>query len=353
MSRARTALLATRAGIAAVESGLIPDALVRSGIRMLIRSRLRDLERGGVEAQQERLESWIASMAASPIAATPEAANAQHYEVPAEFFQAVLGAHLKYSAALWEPGTDDLDAAEAAMLALTARRADLRDGQRILELGCGWGSLTLDMAATLPAARILAVSNSLSQADFIRRRCRERGLANVEVVTADINAFEPRRVFDRIVSVEMFEHVRNWRALLARVAGWLVPDGLLFVHVFCHGRHAYPVEVEGADDWMGRHFFTGGHFPSDGLLARHQDHLRLERQWRVSGTHYQRTAEAWLENLDRNRARAEAALAAGNGPEHARLWLRRWRVFFMACAELFGYRDGGEWWVCHHVMRRR
>jgi cyclopropane-fatty-acyl-phospholipid synthase len=278
-----------------------------------------------------------------PVAPVPEKANEQHYEVPAEFFLGALGRHLKYSSAYWPVGVESLDEAEATMLALTCERADLQDGQEILELGCGWGSLTLWMAEHYPNARITAVSNSASQREFILGRAP----GNVEVITADMNEFDVDRKFDRVVSVEMFEHMRNYDELFRRVARWLKEDGKLFVHVFCHKEHAYPFETEGDDNWMGRYFFTGGQMPSFDLFRSVQDSLALEEAWEVNGTHYGKTSEAWLENLDARRDAVLPVLERTYGRKEAARWFHRWRLFFLACAELFAFRSGKEWVVSH------
>jgi cyclopropane-fatty-acyl-phospholipid synthase len=335
-----------------VEQGYVPDAVVRRGIRRLCEQRLRDIDAGNAEAAAERTEAFARSMARSPIALTPELANAQHYEVPAEFFAHVLGPHRKYSSAWWPQGVTELGAAEAAALAVTCGRAGLADGQDVLELGCGWGSLTLFMAARYPASRITAVSNSGSQRAYIEAEARRRGLANVRVLTEDMNTFHPRTAFDRIVSVEMFEHLRNWPAMFARVREWLRADGRFFMHVFCHRAVPYAFADEGPSDWMSRNFFSGGMMPSDELAARFQQHLRLEARWRWDGTHYERTANAWLANMDANRAALWPILARAYGEAEARLWWTRWRIFFMACAELFGFREGQEWWVSHYLFER-
>jgi cyclopropane-fatty-acyl-phospholipid synthase len=336
-----------------VERGWVPDALVRQGIRTLLRRRLENGHRGDPEARREGVQRLVEEMAGAPLAVLPEKANEQHYEVPAEFFLEVLGKHLKYSSCLFPEGVHSLDEAEAAMLDLTCRRADLEDGQEVLELGCGWGSLSLWMAERYRGSRIVSVSNSASQRQFIEARAAERGLDNLRVITSDINDFQTDQRFDRVVSVEMFEHLRNWHELFRRVAEWLRPDGQLFFHVFCHRDYAYLFETEGAGNWMGRHFFTAGLMPSDSLPLYFQDRLLLERHWRVCGTHYQRTSRAWLDNLDARRERVQQLLDEVYGAGQGRRWVQRWRLFFMACEELFGYRGGNEWWVAHYRFRRR
>lgn len=322
------------------ERGLAPDFALRVGIRGLLADRLAE------EATANRTAAFTESLRSAPIALVPDQANAQHYDVPAAFFEQVLGRYLKYSCAFWEPGMTRLDDAEARMIALTCERAGLEDGQEILELGCGWGALSLWMAERYPGSRILAVSNSASQREHIMARAP----ANLEVITADMNAFATDRQFDRVVSVEMFEHMRNWPALLERIAGWLRPGGALFVHVFCHRAFAYPFEDEGDDDWMARHFFTGGMMPSWDLLPAFQEHLRLEERWAVPGTHYQQTAEAWLKRLDARKAQVLPILAATYGANQAERWFQRWRLFFLSCAELFGYKGGTEWFVGQYRM---
>ncbi|MEM8933416.1 MAG: cyclopropane-fatty-acyl-phospholipid synthase family protein, partial [Acidobacteriota bacterium] len=287
----------------------------------------------------------------SPIALHTAEANDQHYEVPTAFYRLVLGRHMKYSSGWWPAGVSTLDAAEAAMLDLSSRRALLADGQDILELGCGWGSWTLWMAEHYPASRITAVSNSAGQRASILEQAERRGLSNVEVLTADMNDFAIDRRFDRVVSIEMFEHMRNYARLFERVAGWLRDDGLAFVHVFSHRQVAYPYEVSGDGDWMARHFFTGGLMPSVDLFAAFPEHMATEERWIVPGGHYQRTAEAWLERLDQSREAVLPILESTYGAGQGERWFARWRVFFLACAELFGYRGGDEWLVVHHRFR--
>jgi cyclopropane-fatty-acyl-phospholipid synthase len=335
-----------------VELGLVPDAVIRSGIRRLCERRLREIEAGDCEAAARKSERFVQAMDDADIALSPQRANEQHYEVPADFFALTLGPQRKYSCAWWPQGVMDLAQAEAVALDATCEHASLADGQSVLELGCGWGSLTLWMAARYPASRITAVSNSRSQRDWIVAEAGRRGLGNVEVVTADMNHFVTERRFDRVVSVEMFEHMRNWRELFARVHGWLEPGGRFFMHVFCHRSTPYAFVDDGPSDWMSRHFFSGGMMPSDELPLRLQDNLRFVQRWRWDGRHYERTANAWLERLDSQRERVLPVLARTYGAADAAQWLQRWRIFFMACAELFGTRDGQEWWVSHYLFER-
>jgi len=334
------------------ERGWVPDAITRIGIRRLCRARLREEQATDPAQARQRYRDLLAGLRASPVAIHTDAANAQHYELPPRFFQLCLGPRLKYSCCLYPRGDESLDEAEELMLRLYGERAGLDDGQDILELGCGWGSLTLWMAERYPAARIVAVSNSAPQREFIERQCRERGLRNVEVLTRDVNQLALERRFDRVVSIEMFEHMRNYETLLGRIAGWLRPGGKLFVHIFCHRELMYPYQAEGEDNWMGRYFFTGGLMPAADTLLQFQRDLRIEEQWLLPGTHYQRTAEHWLRNQDRHRDAVLEVLSAAYGRGDARLWNQRWRMFWMACAELFGYRGGTEWMVAHYRFAR-
>jgi cyclopropane-fatty-acyl-phospholipid synthase len=336
-----------------IESGIIPDKIIRMGIRSLNRQRLRMESRGSDYQRKARRESFLESLRQSHVALNTHKANVQHYEVPAEFFQKVLGKHLKYSCCYYPSGTEPITEAEEAMLRLTCERAQIKDGQDILELGCGWGSLTFWIADHYPNARIIAVSNSSSQREFIQIRAKQKGLINVEVITADMNHFSTALLFDRVVSVEMFEHMRNYEKLLRKISSWMKSEAKLFVHIFCHREHAYTFEVEGEDNWMGRLFFTGGIMPSEDLLLSFQDDVVLENQWQVNGVHYMRTAEHWLGNLDSRRNEVMPILEKIYGKESAGLWFQRWRIFFMACAELWGFSSGREWLVAHYLFRKR
>ncbi len=334
------------------ERGRVPDALIRVGIRRLLKDRLRTLGDCSPEAGRIRTARFVESMRTWPIADLPAKANEQHYEVPAEFFRWVLGPHRKYSSGWWPEGVTTLAAAEAISLQETCAHAGLADGQRILELGCGWGSLTLWMAEHYRSSRIVAISNSVSQGEYIMAEARRRGLGNLEHQVADMNTFVIPGQFDRVVSIEMFEHMRNWPALLGRIAAALHPAGKLLLHVFCHRSVPYLFEDRDGSDWMSRHFFSGGIMPSDTLPSFLQDSLQLRDTWRWEGVHYQRTARAWLENIDQHRDRVLPILRDVYGKELEQVWLQRWRMFFMACEELFGYAGGQEWWVAHALFEK-
>lgn len=338
---------------ALLDRNLLPDTVIRAGIRRNAAARLREQEAGGIDGQSERFAKLVEWSRVAPVAAEPAAANAQHYELPPAFFEHVLGPRLKYSSGWWPEGVTSLEEAEARMLQLTATRSQVKDGQRILDLGCGWGALTLFLAGTLPNSRILGLSNSKAQREYVLARARALELTNVEVITADINEFDTTDRFDRIISIEMLEHVRNHHSLFARLARWLLPEGRFFAHIFAHRRFAYPFEVRDGSDWMARYFFTGGMMPSDDLFLHNQSDLVIDRHWRFDGRHYQRTAEAWLENMDRHRDAIDEVLAAVYGADQVTRWRVRWRVFFMACAEMFGYRDGQEWIVSHYRFGKR
>jgi cyclopropane-fatty-acyl-phospholipid synthase len=335
------------------ERGLLPDFVIRLGIRHLLRQRLHELQQGDCESGAALTQHFFASLREAPLAPLPEKANEQHYELPPALFAAMLGPRRKYSSCCWPDGIETLAEAEEAALAETCARGRLEDGQDVLELGCGWGSLSLWMAARYPNSRIVAVSNSAPQRRFIEAEAQSAGLDNLEVLTRDFNDFHTERRFDRVVSVEMFEHLRNWPQAFAKVAGWLKQDGLFFMHVFTHREAPYAFEVRDASDWMSRHFFSGGMMPSDDLALRFQDDLRVLQQWRWSGRHYARTAAAWLERMDAQRQTLMPVLASTYGEQAAQLWWTRWRLFFMSVEELFAHADGAQWWVSHYLFEKR
>ena len=335
------------------ERGLVPDSVIRAGIRRLCRQRLKDISAHDPEASATALEAFIGAMNDAPVALVPDLANEQHYEVPPSFFDEVLGEHRKYSCCHWGTEVSFLDQAEAEALSITCRRAGIEDGMDVLDLGCGWGSLSLWIAEQFPSCNVTSVSNSGPQKQHIERIAEQRGLRNLRVLTRDMNDFDIDARFDRVVSVEMFEHMRNWQELFRHVHEWLKPGGRFFMHVFCHRSSAYAFVDDGPADWMSRHFFSGGMMPSDDLPLRFQDDLRLIRRYRWSGRHYEQTANAWLRNMDSRREAIMPIMAATYGEADAEHWFQRWRIFFMACAELFGLNEGGEWYVGHYLFERR
>ncbi|MEC8543481.1 MAG: cyclopropane-fatty-acyl-phospholipid synthase family protein [SAR324 cluster bacterium] len=341
-----------RSLIELVENGRIPDLLTRAGIRLLLLQRLREQAQEGPDQEWQAMMTFIEEMRQSPIALHTQEANEQHYELPPRFFELVLGSHLKYSCCHFPEGVTELEHAEASMLTLTCERAQLQDGQQILELGCGWGSLSLWMAKHYPNSSILAVSNSRPQREFIESRAQELSLTNLSVQTCDMNDFTTEQHFDRVVSVEMFEHMRNWQSLLERISNWLKPEGKLFIHIFSHRRYAYAFSSEGDSNWMGRYFFTGGIMPSNDLLLYFQKDLLLEQHWVLSGVHYQRTADAWLQMMDSQKGEILQTFRETYGKD-ADVWFQRWRMFFLATSEVWGFRGGNEWLISHYLFNNQ
>jgi cyclopropane-fatty-acyl-phospholipid synthase len=340
------------------ERGWVPDGVIRLGMRRLMLQRLRDEALNDNATRSERLNRLLDDLRESPIAIETQAANNQHYELPASIFVEHLGPHLKYSCCFYPQGDETLEQAETAMLELYASRAELADGQRVLDLGCGWGSLSLWLAERYPRSRIVALSNSHGQRALIEARAAQRGLTNLQVVTGNIVDFEFDDAqlaggFDRVVSIEMFEHMKNYGLLLEKIARWMRKDAKLFVHIFAHRTLAYHFQSEDRSDWMSRYFFTGGTMPSEHLLLNFQDHIHIERQWWVSGTHYERTATQWLTALDGAKHRVMPLLIDTYGAHDAAIWLQRWRMFYMAVAELFGFANGNEWGVAHYRFQKR
>lgn len=335
-----------------LEKNRIPDFLLRKGIRDLLKVRLRDEKKATPELQQEHLMQLIAELKASPIAVNTQDANEQHYEVPTAFYQYCLGPHLKYSCGWWEPGVTDIAESERAMLEKTCERAQLANGQQVLELGCGWGSLSLFMSAKYPQSEFTVVSNSRTQKIYIDEQAEQRGIKNLKVITMDMNVFDIDQTFDRVVSVEMFEHMRNYEKLMHKISTKLKPDGKMFIHIFTHKEFAYKFEVVDETDWMSKYFFTGGIMPSDDLLFYFNDDLRVAKHWHVSGTHYQKTSEAWLQRMDANKTAIMPLFEETYGKDQAVKWWVFWRIFYMSCAELWGFNKGEEWIVSHYLFEK-
>jgi cyclopropane-fatty-acyl-phospholipid synthase len=336
-----------------LEKNLLPNWLIRIGIRRLLKQRVAEITPRDKQTEKLTIESYVADLKKRPIAECTDAANDQHYEVPAAFYEKCLGKNLKYSGCLYSTGTESLSDAEDAMLALYAERAELKDGQTILELGCGWGSLSLYMAKRFPNSTITGVSNSNSQKEYIDNLAKQRGLTNVTIITCDINNFnQPKNHFDRVVSIEMFEHMKNYQLLLNRISTWLKQDGKLFVHIFTHCKNPYHFIAEDSSDWMARYFFTGGQMPSHDLLSYFQDDMRLVKDWKVNGKHYQQTAEHWLLNMQNNKASIMPVFVKTYGKDAVKFWAY-WKIFYMSCAELWGYNSGNEWIVSHYLFEKK
>jgi cyclopropane-fatty-acyl-phospholipid synthase len=335
-----------------IEEDKVPDFLLRKGIRKLLKQRLDDENKGNVEAQQASLMGLIDTLKASPIAVNTADANQQHYEVPTQFYQYCLGKNLKYSSGYWKLGVTDIDTSEDDMLELTCQRAGLVDGQAVLELGCGWGSLSLYMAAKFAGSTFKVVSNSRTQKLHIDEQAKQRGIKNLTVITADMNTFTIDEQFDRVVSVEMFEHMRNYTLLMKKVASCLKPDGKLFIHIFTHKEYAYLFEVIDDTDWMSKYFFTGGIMPSDDLMFYFNDDLAVKKHWHVNGTHYSKTAEAWLTNMDNHKEEIMPLFEETYGKDEAVKWWVYWRIFYMSCSELWNYNHGNEWMVSHYLFHK-
>ncbi len=336
-----------------VETNRVPDWLIRAVLRRSLTQTLKRRYRTSLEERTAEKRALIEKLQQSPIAIHTDDPNRQHYEVPSDFFRVVLGKRLKYSCCYWPDGKTSLDEAEEAMLRLTCERARLEDGMEVLDLGCGWGSLSLWIAEQYPHCRVLAVSNSHTQREYIEGQCRARGYGNVEVMTADVVEFDAERHFDRVLSIEMFEHMKNYDLLMARIASWLKPEGMLFVHIFSHREHAYEFDASDPRDWMAQTFFTGGTMPSDDLLLYFQHDLQLFDHWRVDGTHYTRTLNAWLDKLDGNTTQARRIMAETYGPQNATRWLANWRLFFLICSEVWSLDGGREYLVSHYLFEKR
>lgn len=335
-----------------ISSGLVPDFIIRTGIRKLLKERIKEITPPPPHSLEEVKKKFVEMMKSSPLAVQTRDANEQHYEVPTDFYLYCLGPNLKYSCAYFDPG-DTLEQAEIKMLERTVNMAKIKDGDKVLELGCGWGSLTLFMAKKFPNSPITGVSNSATQKAHIEQKAKDRGLNNVRIITADMNQFNIDEKFDRVVSVEMFEHMRNYEILLSKISSWLNDKGTLFVHIFVHRSTPYLFEVKDDSDWMSKYFFSGGMMPSDDIFTFFQDKFKLVEHVRYNGTHYAETSEQWLVNTDKNKEKIMEIFRKHYGEKEAGKWLEYWRIFFMACAELWKYDNGREWFVSHYLLEKK
>ena len=334
-------------GIKLIELGVIPESILRVAIKKLIQKRLLEIPVNS-EVRKSQKANFIEELQSSPIALSTKIANEQHYEVPPAFFQEIMGAHLKYSCGLFDKNTISLDEAEENMLQLYIERLDIKNNQKILDLGCGWGSFSLYAAAKFPNSTFVAVSNSNDQIEFINNTAAARSLENIKAIKQDMNNLSLDESFDRIISIEMFEHMRNYGALLKKLRNHLHNDGKMFVHIFTHRDHPYPYEVRGPSDWMSKYFFTSGLMPSHDIFSYFEEDLVVEQSWKINGSHYARTCNLWLENHYKNK-KTILDIFTGHYP-NPRQWFVRWQLFFLACEKLFAYNEGKEWFVSHYLL---
>ncbi|KAJ3691988.1 hypothetical protein LUZ60_012338 [Juncus effusus] len=342
-----------KTGLAALERNLLPDAVVRRLTRLLLAARLREGYLPSAHLQLESLLHFIRSLKEMPIAVETDTAKTQHYELPTSFFELVLGKNLKYSCCYFKEKSSDLEESEIEMLDLYCERCQIKDGNRVLDLGCGWGSLSLYVAKKYKNCNVTGICNSVTQKTHIDQQCRQNNLTNVEIIVADISKFQMERTFDRILSIEMFEHMKNYKELMKKISGWMEPDGLLFIHHFCHKTFAYHFEDKNEDDWITRYFFTGGTMPSSNLLLYFQEDVSVVNHWLVNGTHYSKTSEEWLKRMDKNISKIKPIFETTYGKDSAIKWIAYWRTFFISVAELFGYNNGDEWMVALYLFKKK
>ncbi|AZZ38289.1 SAM-dependent methyltransferase [Bdellovibrio sp. qaytius] len=337
-----------------IDKGLVPDPIIRLGIRNLLKQRLKDMHEQDSKAGGHFINTHANLLRESPLAIMTKQANEQHYEVPTKYYELCLGQHKKYSSCYWDESTTTLEQAEQKALDISIERAEIKDGMRILELGCGWGSLSLELARRFPNSPVTVVSNSTTQKQFIDSKAKERGFKNLTVLTRDLGKEENYNFgdekFDRVMSIEMMEHLRNYEKFFSLVSKAMKSDAKMFVHIFTHKTTPYYFETEGEDNWMGKYFFSGGQMPARNLFDQFNKNLTVSQKWDWNGTHYQKTLEAWLEKMDQNEDQVRVLFKNTYGAENVELWVNRWRVFYMACSELFGFNGGNEWAVTHYLL---
>jgi len=330
--------------------------------RKLIQSHLKwwsgRLEAGGdAEKQHHYREKMIKVFRENEkIAEATEEAKEQHYEVPTDFFLLSLGPWLKYSSCYWPKGCSTLRGAEEAMLEKICERAQIQDGMEILDLGCGWGSCGLYLLKKYPNVKVTFFSNSTTQQAYIREQAKKgNNLDRIKSIAGDVNVTELNAEFDRIVTNEMFEHMKNYEKLFEKVSKWLKPEtGLLFIHVFCHRFFPYQFKVKDSNnaDWMGRNYFTGGSMPSFDTFLYFQKHLAIQNTWMINGVHYSKTLEAWLDLLKEKESIISEIFAKEYGADKVTEHLNGWKLFYIMSSEAFKYNEGNDWCVAHYTFKR-